>query len=50
MAGDNAALARTLYDHFNRGDLKAAMDLAAEDIEVELLALGQTFKGRDGFM
>jgi steroid delta-isomerase-like uncharacterized protein len=48
-AQDNAALARRLYDAFNRGDLEGAASLATDDAVIELVAFGQTFRGREAF-
>ncbi len=47
---DNAAVARELYELFNQGQLDRAVNLASDDVEVELVPFGQTFQGRDGFM
>jgi steroid delta-isomerase-like uncharacterized protein len=49
-AQDNMDLARTVYRLFNEGDLEAAADYADPQLEIQLLAMGQTFSGRDGFM
>jgi steroid delta-isomerase-like uncharacterized protein len=53
-AQDNAAFARRLYDAFNRGDLEGAATQATEDVEIDLVPFGMTFRGRqefrDGFM
>jgi steroid delta-isomerase-like uncharacterized protein len=48
-AADNVALARALYDAFNRGDLDAALALAAPDVEVVNVGWGVTYRGHDGF-
>lgn len=48
-AQENAALARKLYNAFNKHDLEACLALATEDIEVVLVPFGQTFKGKAGF-
>jgi steroid delta-isomerase-like uncharacterized protein len=48
-AQSNAQFARTLYQHFNEGDLEAALSMAADDVNIVLYPLGQTFKGREGF-
>jgi steroid delta-isomerase-like uncharacterized protein len=46
---DNAALARAIYDAFNRGDLDGALALAAPDVEVVNVGWGVTYRGHDGF-
>src|ERR671922_1358402 len=48
-AQDNAALARRLYDAFNRGDLEGAANLATDDAVIELVSFGLTFRGREAF-
>ena len=48
-AQDNAQLVRELYEAFNKNDLAKAVALAAEDMEVEFVPFGQTFRGRQGF-
>ena len=53
MAGtseQSAALARHIYEAFNRDDLHAAADVATDDMEVELVPFGQTFRGREGLL
>lgn len=47
---ETAALARRIYEAFNRGDLNAAADVATVDMEVDLVPFGQTFRGREGFL
>ena len=47
-AQDNAQLVRELYEAFNKNDLAKAVALAAEDMEVEFVPFGQTFRGRQG--
>jgi steroid delta-isomerase-like uncharacterized protein len=47
---DTAQFARDIYNRFNSGDLIGARALAHEDAKVELVALGQSFDGPDGFM
>jgi steroid delta-isomerase-like uncharacterized protein len=48
-AEENAALAKTIYDLWNDRDIEAALDLATNDVEITLMAFGQTLTGRDGF-
>jgi steroid delta-isomerase-like uncharacterized protein len=48
-AEENAALARRIYDLWNDRDLDAALDLATDDVDIRLMAYGQTLAGRDGF-
>ncbi|HEY7031471.1 MAG TPA: nuclear transport factor 2 family protein [Thermomicrobiales bacterium] len=48
-AADNAALARAIYDAFNRGDLDGALALAAPDVEIVNVGWGVTYRGHDGF-
>ena len=48
-AEGNAALARKIYDLWNARDLDAALDLATDDVDITLMAYGQTLTGRDGF-
>jgi len=45
----NAQFARRLYQQFNEGQLEAVLAMAAEDVDIVLYPLGQTFKGREGF-
>jgi steroid delta-isomerase-like uncharacterized protein len=47
---DTATFARDIYDRFNKGDLTGAKALAQNDAKIELIALGQSFDGPDGFM
>jgi steroid delta-isomerase-like uncharacterized protein len=46
---DAAALARTIYDAFNRGDLDAALALATADVEIANVGWGVTYRGHNGF-
>ena len=46
---ENLALVRKVYDLWNDRDLDGALDLATDDVEIKLVALGQTLTGRDGF-
>ena len=48
-AADNAALARTIYRHFDRGEIDAALALADPDIVVTNVPWGDTFNGHEGF-
>ncbi|HMR63918.1 MAG TPA: ester cyclase [Anaerolineae bacterium] len=48
-ADDNAAVARRLYEAFNRQDFDRCLALAREDIEVVLTPFDQTFHGHAGF-
>jgi ketosteroid isomerase-like protein len=42
-------IVRKRYDRWNDRDLDGALELAAEDVEVRLGALGQTLTGHEGF-
>jgi steroid delta-isomerase-like uncharacterized protein len=46
---ESVAVVRKLYDLWNERDLDGALELAADDVEVRLVALGQTLTGREGF-
>jgi steroid delta-isomerase-like uncharacterized protein len=48
-AQENVALARQVYEAFNRGDLEGAAALATDDIEVDLVAFGMVTRGRAAF-
>jgi steroid delta-isomerase-like uncharacterized protein len=48
-AQENAALARRIYEAFNKKDLDACLALATEDVRVVLTPFNQTFQGRAGF-
>jgi steroid delta-isomerase-like uncharacterized protein len=48
-AGENLALVTKVYDLWNDRDLERALDLATDDIQIRLVATGQTLVGRDGF-
>lgn len=48
-AADNAALARTMYEHFNTGELDALLALSDPDIVVANVAWADTFNGLEGF-
>jgi steroid delta-isomerase-like uncharacterized protein len=50
MSTDTRELCRRIYDLFSQGQLEAAMAFAADDCEVSLLAFGQTFRGKEGFL
>jgi steroid delta-isomerase-like uncharacterized protein len=49
MAEDAVALVNEVYERWNTRDLEGALDLAADDVEIRLVALGQTLSGREGF-
>jgi steroid delta-isomerase-like uncharacterized protein len=49
VASENLALVAKVYDLWNDRDLERALDLATDDIEIRLVATGQTLTGRDGF-
>lgn len=49
-AKENADLAAKVYELFNSAELEEAAALATEDMEIQFLAFGQTFSGRDGFL
>lgn len=46
---ENVALLQKVYGLWNDRDLDGALDLATDDIEIRLVALGQTLTGREGF-
>ncbi len=48
-AEENVALVGTVYDLWNGRDLDGALELATDDIEIVLVASGQTLSGREGF-
>jgi steroid delta-isomerase-like uncharacterized protein len=48
-ASDNAALAREIYDAFNRGDFDAALAKTHPDVEVVNIPWATTYHGHDGF-
>ena len=48
-ADEDLALVRQVYDLWNERDLDAAVELAAEDVEIRLVATDRTLRGRDGF-
>jgi len=48
-AQDHAAMAREVYQAFNRSDFDAALALAADDGGVVLVPFGKTFHGKQGF-
>jgi steroid delta-isomerase-like uncharacterized protein len=48
-AEETAALVKTIYGLWNDRDLDAALDMATDDVDIKLMASGQTFTGRDGF-
>ena len=48
-AQNNAQLARELYEAFNKNDLAKAVALAAEDVEIEFVPFGVTFRGHQGY-
>jgi steroid delta-isomerase-like uncharacterized protein len=49
-AQNNVETARAMYDAFSRGDLDAAAEQAADDVEVSFVPTGQLFRGRAGFV
>jgi steroid delta-isomerase-like uncharacterized protein len=49
VSEENAALARRIYDLWNKRDLESALDLATDDVDITLMAYGLTLTGRDGF-
>src|SRR2546423_2118163 len=48
-AQDNAKLARNIYESFNNGKFDDVLSQTAENVEIELYPMGQTFHGHDGF-
>lgn len=45
----NADIARDIYAAFSRGDLHAAVEFAADNVEVVFIPTGQVFRGHPGF-
>jgi steroid delta-isomerase-like uncharacterized protein len=45
----NGTIVDRVYELWNERDLDAAMELAAKDIDIRLVALGRTLTGHDGF-
>jgi len=45
---DNADLARSLYDAWNRRDFDAQADAAAADAKIHVVGSGDTYDGPDG--
>jgi steroid delta-isomerase-like uncharacterized protein len=48
-AATNAALVNRLYDLWNERDLDGALGMATDNVEIRLMASGQTLAGLDGF-
>jgi predicted ester cyclase len=48
-AQENATLARTVYDLFNRHEFDKALEHVADGVHIELFAPGLSFQGREGF-
>jgi steroid delta-isomerase-like uncharacterized protein len=48
-AEENTALVRKIYGLWNDRDLDTPLDMATDDVELRLMASGQTFTGRNGF-
>jgi steroid delta-isomerase-like uncharacterized protein len=46
---ENTALVRKIYGLWNDRDLDSPLDMATDDVELRLMASGQTFTGRNGF-
>jgi steroid delta-isomerase-like uncharacterized protein len=46
---ESVAIVKKLYDLWNDRDLDGALELATDDVEVRMVALGQTLTGREGF-
>jgi steroid delta-isomerase-like uncharacterized protein len=46
---ETAALVKKIYGLWNDRDLDAAQDMATDDVDITLMASGQSFTGRDGF-
>jgi steroid delta-isomerase-like uncharacterized protein len=49
-AKENCDLAMEIFRRFNGGELNEAVALSTDDVEVQLLSMGQAFHGHDGFM
>jgi len=47
-AQSNAKMCRELYELFNKKDLDGTVAMASEDVEVDLIPFGQTFRGPAG--
>ncbi len=45
-----ADLARDLHARFSAGDLDGCLAMATDDIEVVVVAMGQTFRGKEEFL
>jgi steroid delta-isomerase-like uncharacterized protein len=43
-------LAKEIYDRFGRNDFQGVLELTTDDWEGNLVAFGQTFKGKEGFL
>lgn len=48
-AQDNATLARTVYDAFNRHEFDRALEYVGDSVEIVVPYLGLTLHGLDGF-
>lgn len=48
-AEENAALAREIYELFNRHEFDRALEHVSEDAEVEVYYAGLSLRGREGF-
>ena len=48
MAQDNATIARTLYDDWNKRDFDHLASLVADDGEIVLVGSGTSFRGPEG--
>jgi steroid delta-isomerase-like uncharacterized protein len=48
-AEENAALAREVYEQFNRHEFDAVLEHVSEDVEVEVYYAGLSLRGREGF-
>ncbi len=49
FARDNAAIARAIYEAFNKGDLDRCLTMANENVEVTMVPFAHTFRGLNGF-
>jgi steroid delta-isomerase-like uncharacterized protein len=45
---NDLAIAREVYDAFNSRDVERAMGIATDDLEIELVPFGRTFRGPAG--
>jgi steroid delta-isomerase-like uncharacterized protein len=49
MSKSNVELVTRIYSLFSSGQPEKVLEHAAADVEIEMIAFGQTFRGHDGF-